>query len=93
MPSILLKEHKAGYIEALAESQEAEDSRVFVEFMMGEMTGFLWRSVEEFCSWLNEARRSTYEDAASVYTFPLKPNIDWFLFTPGEMAMAAPAGC
>ena len=48
LPSILLKEHKAGYIEALAESQEAEDGRIFVEFMMGEMTGFLWRSVEEF---------------------------------------------
>ena len=48
LPSILLKEHKAGYIEALAKSQDEEDSRIFVEFMMGEMTGFLWRSVEEF---------------------------------------------
>ena len=48
LPSILLKEHKAGYIEALAKSQDEEDSRIFVEFIMGEMTGFLWRSVEEF---------------------------------------------
>ena len=48
LPSILLKEHKARYIETLVENQEGEDSRIFVEFMMGEMTGFLWRSVEEF---------------------------------------------
>jgi len=48
LPSILLKEHKARYIETLVENQEGEDSRIFVEFMMGEMTGVLWRSVEEF---------------------------------------------
>ena len=48
LPSILLKEHKARYIETLVENQEGEDSRIFVEFMMGEMTRFLWRSVEEF---------------------------------------------
>lgn len=48
LPSILLKEHKAGYIEALAKSQDEEDSRILVEFMMEELTGFLLKSVEEF---------------------------------------------
>ena len=35
LPSILLKEHKARYIETLVENQEGEDSRVLVEFVMG----------------------------------------------------------
>ena len=48
LPSILLKEHKAGYIEALAQSREAEDSAIFVEFMMGEMVSFLRQSIEDF---------------------------------------------
>ena len=33
LPSILLKEHKARYIEALVENQEGENSRIFVEYV------------------------------------------------------------
>ena len=48
LPSILQKEQKAKYIEALAESRERKDSAVFVEFMLKSMTNFIRRSVEEY---------------------------------------------
>ncbi|MBE6085906.1 MAG: Fic family protein [Selenomonas ruminantium] len=48
LPSILKKEHKAKYIEALAKSQDSEDSTVFVEFMMDSMVAFIRKSIEEF---------------------------------------------
>ncbi|WP_026761313.1 Fic family protein [Selenomonas ruminantium] len=48
LPSILKKENKAKYIEALAMSQDSEDSTVFVEFMMDSMVAFIRQSIEEF---------------------------------------------
>jgi len=48
LPSILKKENKAKYIEALAVSQDREDSTVFVEFMMESMVEFIRQSIEEF---------------------------------------------
>ena len=48
LPSILKKENKANYIEALAMSQDSEDSTVFVEFMMDSMVAFIRQSIEEF---------------------------------------------
>lgn len=48
LPSILKKENKAKYIEALAKSQDSEDSTVFVEFMMDSMVAFIRKSIEEF---------------------------------------------
>ena len=48
LPSILKKENKAKYIEALAVSQDNEDSTVFVEFMMDSMVAFIRQSIEEF---------------------------------------------
>ena len=48
LPSILKKEHKAKYIEALAASQDREDSTAFIEFMMQSMTDFLRRSIDEY---------------------------------------------
>ncbi len=48
LPSILKKENKAKYIEALAVSQDNEDSTVFVEFMMDSMVAFIRKSIEEF---------------------------------------------
>jgi len=48
LPSILKKENKAKYIEALAVSQDNDDSTVFVEFMMDAMAEFLNKSIAEF---------------------------------------------
>jgi Fic family protein len=48
LPSILKKENKAKYIEALAVSQDNEDSTVFVEFMMDSMVAFIRQSIGEF---------------------------------------------
>ena len=48
LPSILKKENKVKYIEALAVSQDGEDSTVFVEFMMDSMVAFIRKSIEEF---------------------------------------------
>lgn len=48
LPSILKKEHKAKYIEALATSQEKEDSTIFIEFMILSMTEFIRQSIEDF---------------------------------------------
>ena len=48
LPSILKKENKAKYIEALAVSQDNEDGTVFVEFMMDSMVAFIRQSIEEF---------------------------------------------
>jgi Fic family protein len=50
LPSILKKENKAKYIEALAKSQDSEESTVFVEFMMDSMVAFIRQSIEEFKS-------------------------------------------
>ena len=48
LPSILKKENKAKYIEALAVRQDNEDGTVFVEFMMDSMVAFIRQSIEEF---------------------------------------------
>ena len=48
LPSILKKENKAKYIEALAMSQDSEDSTVFVEFMMKSMVEFIRQSIEDY---------------------------------------------
>lgn len=48
LPSILKKENKAKYIEALAVSQDNEDSMVFVEFMMKSMVEFFRQSIEDY---------------------------------------------
>ena len=48
LPSILKKEHKARYVEALATSQDQEDSSIFVLFMMEAMVSFIRKSIEEF---------------------------------------------
>ena len=48
LPSILKKENKVKYIEALAVSQDNEDSTVFVEFMMDSMVAFIRQSIEDF---------------------------------------------
>ena len=48
LPSILKKENKAKYIEALAESQEKEDSTIFVGFMMDSMLDFIRENINKF---------------------------------------------
>ena len=48
LPSILKKENKAKYIEALAVSQDNEDSTIFVDFMMKSMVEFINKSIDEF---------------------------------------------
>ena len=48
LPSILKKENKAKYIEALAVSQDNEDSTMFVDFMMKSMVEFINKSIDEF---------------------------------------------
>ena len=48
LPSILKKENKARYIEALAKSQDNEDSTMFVDFMMKSMVEFINKSIDEF---------------------------------------------
>ncbi|WP_303840362.1 Fic family protein [Selenomonas ruminantium] len=48
LPSILKKENKARYIEALAKSQDSEDSTMFVDFMMKSMVEFINKSIDEF---------------------------------------------
>ena len=48
LPSILLREHKAKYIEALAASRDRGDSSEFVEFMMEDMIGFVRQSIDEY---------------------------------------------
>ena len=42
------KENKAKYIEALAVSQDNEDSTIFVNFMMKSMVEFINKSIDEF---------------------------------------------
>ncbi len=48
LPSILKKENKVEYIKALAESQEKEDSSVFINFMMDSMLDYIKKSIAEF---------------------------------------------
>ena len=48
LPSILKKENKAKYIEALAISQDREDSSLFVQFMMNSMVDFIRKSIAEY---------------------------------------------
>lgn len=48
LPSVVRKEDKAKYIEALAASQEAEDSNVFVSFMLKALMAFVTQSIEEY---------------------------------------------
>lgn len=48
LPSILKKENKAKYIEAISISQDREDSSLFVRFMMDSMIGFIKKSIEEY---------------------------------------------
>lgn len=48
LPSILKKENKAKYIEALAMSQDEEDSSIFVKFMMESMIDFIRESISDF---------------------------------------------
>jgi len=48
LPSILLKENKAQYIEALARSQDADDSTYFIRFMLTSTTNFILKCVDDF---------------------------------------------
>ena len=48
LPSILKKENKAKYIEALAESQDKGNSSIFIEFMMDSMLDFIKESIHEY---------------------------------------------
>ena len=48
LPTIIKKEYKAKYIEALIASQDAGDSTVFIEYMIKLMTNFLEHSISDF---------------------------------------------
>ena len=48
LPSILKKENKANYMKSLAESQENEDSSVFINFMLNSMLDYIEKSIDEF---------------------------------------------
>ena len=48
LPSILRKEHKAGYIDSLAVSREEKDSKKFIEFMMRSTTEYIAQCIDDF---------------------------------------------
>lgn len=48
LPSILHKENKSKYIEALFASQAQKDSTVFVNFMMESMTEFIMQCIKDY---------------------------------------------
>ena len=48
LPSILRKENKAKYIDALSASQEQKDSSIFVNFMMDAMANFILQCIADY---------------------------------------------
>lgn len=54
LPTIVYKEHKAAYIQALIDSRERNDENVFCDFMFSELRYFLTLSIAEYEKSLQE---------------------------------------
>jgi len=54
LPTIVYKEHKAAYIQALIDSREQEDESLFCDFMFSELHYFLSLSISEYEKSLQE---------------------------------------
>lgn len=48
LPTIVYKEHKASYIQALIDSREQEDESIFCDFMFSELRHFLTLTIAEY---------------------------------------------